>query len=320
MCAKTCLFATYVIAAACIGFILWKCLFEEHNRYVESDPPQKAQQQSSDKGPGEDGVLIGAAKEPAKEPTAEERIATWTKVLAIVAALTGIFGVVQIRYLVKADRTGAITAQAARDAADVANKTLIASRRPWVSVDVTLGKPLEFETGTGLLRLTLQFAMKNIGNDPAFYVFPHFEIVSGGIHGGPGSVKRKLEEVCGEIKTRKGVNTGGITLFPDQPIRQSLNVGMAKSEMDAELARGIPTPEELHVPKTISPIIVGCVDYQFGDPREHHQTWFAYEIWDKGTDTFRMDGPAVVVTDGPIAEGRLALIPMLIERDAFYAD
>jgi len=219
----------------------------------------------------------------------------------------------------QATATRDLATQAKRQA-NTASDAIKASRRPWIMVDVSIDSGEFSEEG---LRLTIKFSFTNKGADPALYVIPDFDIVSEEAEEKShpnfspiGFVKRSLEKLCGEFKDRQnrgGPNNGGFTVFPDQP--RSISIGeamppnkVAAANVWAWMSDPSKNPNHMPVPHVISPIVLGCVDYEFGSPREDHQTWFAYQL------------PPLTVTNGPIAQGLLVLTPMLIDRDAFYAD
>ncbi len=233
-----------------------------------------------------------------------------------------VVGGIQACVLNRTDKNAHKAANAAEDAARVAKDALVASRRPWILVDVELANPIEFDTSG--LRLTLKFSLINKGSDPAFNVSPEWKIISN--RSGPFVVIQEQEKWCAETKARfNGPNCGGFTIFPDQPRSISITATMVQSDIDADVARDemrammIESGREVGDP-TIRPVIIGCVDYQFGSPPEHHQTRFAYELHDRGVGEMLLSGNLVLVTPGTIQEGRFSLVPMLIQRNAFFAD
>src|SRR4051812_45052419 len=55
--------------------------------------------------------------------------------LMIFTGVLAFGGLIQLNLLTRAERIAAETAQAAKDSAEVANKTLVAANRPWISAD-----------------------------------------------------------------------------------------------------------------------------------------------------------------------------------------
>jgi hypothetical protein len=77
-----------------------------------------------------------------------------------------VLGLTQIGFLIKADHTAIITAQAASDAADVAKKNLVAANRAWIApTNAVLTKPIEDG-----LPIKIQIHIVNVGREPALGV------------------------------------------------------------------------------------------------------------------------------------------------------
>lgn len=249
-----------------------------------------------------------------------DSISVFTFWLVVATVGLCIVSIIQISALNRQERISAAAAQAAQTSANVAKDTLIASRRPWIMVDVDIEGG---EFANDGLHLTLKFTLQNKGNDPALYVFPDFEILSS-VDRGPGYVRKELQRFCGDFKERQsrgGPNSGGFTVFPGQPRVISITPSMSQEEIDRDIASGPLTAKESKergLPILIRPLVLGCVDYQFSLSQKDHQTWFAYDVWDKGIGTY--GGSLVLVAPGVIEKGRLYLSPRLIDRDAFYAD
>lgn len=250
------------------------------------------------------------------------RLKITDSLLAAFTLLLIFVGVAQAFVLNRTDKNAHKAANAAIASARVAQDALVASRRPWILVDIELASPIEFDSSG--LRLTLKFSLNNKGSDPAFNVSPEWKIISN--RSGPFVVIREQEKWCAETKQRfNGPNCGGFTIFPDQPRSIFITATMVQSDIDADVAMDevrkmmIESGREVRGP-VIMPVIIGCVDYQFGSPPEHHQTRFAYELHDKGTNEMSLHGNLVLVTPGVVQEGRFSLVPMLIQRNAFFAD
>ncbi len=270
----------------------------------------------------DDGIFEALRKRVADWWFTNDAVAYFTGWLALFTLLLVVVSASQISFLISADRTATKSANAAENAANVAKETLVASRRPWIVADVTVGKPVEVYSGG--IRFTLRFNMQNKGADPAFYVFPYFKIISN--NRGSHSLIQKQNEFCEEIKGRaNGPNNGGFTIFPGQPREMSLTINVSLEDFEADVAadverRAIRVRTGWPDVPVINPIIIGCIDYQFGEPFVHHQTRFAYQIMDKGIDNHMLGGNQMLLTPDAIPDGRLAIDPDFITRGTFFAD
>jgi uncharacterized membrane protein len=299
-------FLVAIIAFVVAVFVLpaWHSYKQQHQTHHETSTEKSEKEKDS----------------PATAEQANDAIVGYTYWLMVFTGVLAFVAIIQIGFLTSADRISTRTAAAAEKAANVAKDTLIAARRPWIMVDVSIDAA-EFDQGA--LRLTVKFTFTNKGADPALYVIPAFDIVSMAAeeHNDPkfspiGFVKRSLEKLCGEFKDRQnrgGPNNGGFTVFPDQPRTISITTAMPPDKVAAAnlfewMSDPSKNPGNEPVPHVISPIVLGCVDYEFGTPREDHQTWFAYQL------------PPINIAAGAIPDGLLHLQPMLFDRDAFYAD
>ncbi|MGA7564408.1 MAG: hypothetical protein WBW55_14505 [Desulfobaccales bacterium] len=84
--------------------------------------------------------------------------ALFTFLLVIINFLLVASTVIQLIFL-------AGTTNAAKKSAEVAEKTLLATQRPWVAVRMDIGSGFKFnEQGTNI---TIRFIVKNVGNSPA---------------------------------------------------------------------------------------------------------------------------------------------------------
>jgi hypothetical protein len=92
---------------------------------VEHYEPTKQEAEQEAKNQGEAKAI---------DILASERVAYYTKVLAIFTGALSVFGLLQIYFLNRSDDTARATANAASKSADIAKQTLIVSQRPYVRV------------------------------------------------------------------------------------------------------------------------------------------------------------------------------------------
>lgn len=117
--------------------------------------------------------------------TADERVAFFTALLAVVTGILAAVSATQIFFLISADKTARLSADAAQKSADAAIKSAdaaIAAQRPWLKANLSIcGDVCESGTvGTAMFN----FTVTNIGNSPAtdiigFIELDHFKHLSG---------------------------------------------------------------------------------------------------------------------------------------------
>ncbi len=201
--------------------------------------------------------------------SADEKIAFYTEVLAVFTGILALVSTVQIAFLIKADETAKVTAQAAKDAADIARNTLIASQRAWVKVKVTPAAPLVFDHAGACV--SISFEITNIGNSPATNITSHAWITCK-----DAWRKQKLES--DEVRSQPlGI---GFTLFPTETFPRSIGVShwITGARIDKEeFAEAVLKDDSRR--EYVQLYVVGFVDYTFStDPATHHQTGFNFAV------------------------------------------
>lgn len=217
------------------------------------------------------------------------KILNW---ITAVGTIAGLFGLYIIYQTLQATW---VASNAAAKASDVAEKTLVASQRPWVSFDVEIAGPLMIEkNGFGL---PLKITVKNVGHSPAVGVLPYPVIFVKERQ--PMDVLEVQKRRCSTVRhppTRPN-RSFGYTLFPG-------GVGITERNTPSN------TREELEsVLPAISPMIVVCADYQFTFTTGSHQTMTMYSL-------IRFDplhpgqGFAINPREGLVPAASLRLIPI----------
>jgi hypothetical protein len=263
----------FVIVVAFLGLMLWRTLFspDEIKKNASNEQPAHSQQQSANKQ-GSRGNAVSVDKK-----STDDVVAEYTGWLAVFTALLVLVSAFQIGFLIIADKTATKTAQAAKESADVAKSTLVASQRAWIRTEIGVGnQPLIFypkghPTGASV---SVSFKLTNVGNSPATNISYHAWLVLLK-NGGPFPAAEQ-EARCGEI--RQQPLGQGYTLFPNEIFpgnigfgEWSLGIGIGPEEIEKGLVVGGGKNVSLHV--------VGCVDYAFQtDPGKHHQTGFILEL------------------------------------------
>ena len=154
---------------------------------------------------------------------------------------------------------------------DIMENTLLASQRPWISVDYTIGSDLKFSPEEG--RIIVRFNMKNVGTSPAVGVAINaaFQLLS------PhhGDMLAEQGKICasGRANLRPGEFSAGDTLFPGQERLWEINLPISRADMERSWADMAETHK--HKPgTTISPVLVGCASYRSTLNGKVHKTRF----------------------------------------------
>jgi hypothetical protein len=271
-------FGTYLIVAGFLAFVLWQSLFGSNKaNYPNETKATQTEQQSANK------QISGGGAAPSANNGSEETITTYTKWLAIFTALLVL---ATIALFASGERNIEVARQTAAKQLQVMQgqlTSMMAGQRPWIYADVALyrppdpaGRSLWFEDDG--LHITVEFILHNTGSLPANSVRidmrPHVMLTA------PIVAQREL---CDPLRTApvNALGTIGPSLFPGQSYteRQSWVLPMAEIEKDPayKLFSEAPNRPAGEVPM-ISPLIVGCVDYQIPGGKEHHQTRFAFRL------------------------------------------
>jgi len=163
-------------------------------------------------------------------------------------------------------------AEAAATQAGVSQQEFELSERPWVSVDPIGFSDLRFNPN-GTASFTIRFLIKNTGHSPAIHA--HLEAQMKPIKLDESVFTKPLEfqkDVCDKARTPQITSEfAAFTIFPGNETTRNTGVSMVPGDMkDAEFRDPRPF---------INPVIVGCIDYQFGFKNGHHQTGFVYALY-----------------------------------------
>jgi len=201
-----------------------------------------------------------------------DSVGLYTLALAVFTALLVGVSAFQGFFLLRADKTARIAANAAGRSADIAEATLIATNRPWISIlKVAPISQLTWEEKGA--RLTVSAVIKNVGKSPAFDVSTEAsQFVSNPKQFDIGaSVRRYCEDLRQKQIQRASAGQRGDVLFPDDTLPISLELLFNRQEIEACVkAMGN---------QFFSPVIVICSDYKSPITKTEHSTGLAYMIW-----------------------------------------
>jgi hypothetical protein len=201
----------------------------------------------------------------------------------------------------------------AKRSADVAEKSLIASNRPWVKVDIAVGGPIFYNVNG--VNFTIRYILTNIGHSPASNVWVTAKVITpefGSANNQHFDPRSSLREEIAQLKSRPPMPFG-FPLFPGETITQDITVSIGAEDLK-RITKEFPL---------IFPNIVGAADYRMGFDDRAHQTGFVIEV--RRSDAPRPEStaknryPAAIFTDeGDIPAAEVRLFRSFIEGG--YAD
>jgi len=177
----------------------------------------------------------------------------------------------QARDMQKSLRIARLNAEAARKAAEVSERALIASNRAWIKVGVPILDDV-LAIDEHRIMITVRIPMENIGQTPALSINPQVWLGFFPQTGFEGEVFAKR---CEEFRINPG--SLGLSLFPGDKFPGSVNeyghFALAqRNEMERNLWYDTTVPR-------LQVLLMGCITYRFpSDTQSFHQTRFIYRI------------------------------------------
>lgn len=206
-------------------------------------------------------------------------------------------------------------AAAAEKSAKIAEDTLVATQRPWVTVSIQVGGPLTYSVKGATI--AVRFNLKNIGHSPAIHVWNDVQIITPAFdkndYWNPDP-QAKLRQIFSNLKNQPP-HPMGYVLFPGTTVVQKVTV-MINSE---ELKR-ITEHDDF-----IMPVVMGAVSYRFAfGNRDVHLTGFSVDVCrsdkPRPESTAKNRSPAAIFPDeGDVPQAELRLVPSLM-GGGDYAD
>ena len=209
-----------------------------------------------------------------------------------------------------------IAADAAQKSAGIAEKTMIGTQRPWVSVHLNLGSGFKFDKEGGTI--TIVFRVKNVGNSPAMGVNIHPGVVLSFI---PKDVideqKRMLATIPRNDPTPDLPPHFGYILFPGEEFTYETTFPISREQIEkfkTEMIKSFGGNRESL--KFITPSVVGCVVYRFSFDKSVHKTGFIAQIFQINP----LYPNASYLIDSEAGDVPLNLLKLQISEFGSYAD
>lgn len=187
-------------------------------------------------------------------------------------------------------------ALAARDSADVARDTLIASNRPWMNVEAHVYGSLMFTKDGAYIPIT--FKSTNIGHSPAMNVWTSAELYL------PQNPERDTEaervRLCNTLTKPLAINAG-VTVFP--------NTDTGLGSFNGNATNDAIKYATAYVKNFLLPTVIACVAYQSTIEKKDvwHTTSIVYDLWKPGQQGTR--SAISLSEDVPAYNLRLTLSP-----------
>jgi hypothetical protein len=167
-------------------------------------------------------------------------------------------------------------AAAADKAARTAQKLMELSERPWIKAKLEVGGPFTFEP-SGYANFRGKLTLKNIGHSVATGINPQPWLIL--VRFDNDLLVKPIDELrkrCEFERTRKVRQEFALTsqiLFPGDEGTWNFSASLSKQTIDSQSFSWPYRPG-----KYISPVLLGCIDYQSSFAPEHHQTGFIYDV------------------------------------------
>ena len=150
-------------------------------------------------------------------------------------------------------------------------KQFEAQERPWVDASVVANGPITI--GNDGASIPFKMVMDNVGHSIAINIDSNFGVVNSN-----GLGTNQIEGVCSYLKTIPKTPGRGDTVFPGHSLIRNFLASIPKKDLRPVIGGWFPPPQG-DVTERFAPIVFGCIDYQFDFSTEHHQTWFAYNVY-----------------------------------------
>jgi hypothetical protein len=173
-----------------------------------------------------------------------DAVAFFTFALFVATAVLSTVAIVQIAFLIRADRAAGksadaakIAADAAKDSAETARRTRVETDRAWLALRAYLDKPLIF--GTRFIEGTIVVAFKNVGKAPATQISLH-----GALYPSLVDALARKDAWDKTAQALRGQNVG-VVMFPNEessrevPFKMPISIFVAGAALVAEEAKKV---------------------------------------------------------------------------------
>lgn len=225
----------------------------------------------------------------------------WASILAGAQLISTLLGLWYVKRtldatLLAVEDTGEAT-KAMKEANEIAREGLVIQNRAWLRVDAAVVGTLEITGEQPEVRASIEFTITNVGGTPATNVSLTAEL-----HHSWGFQTSVIQKEISERMRAKQESDWfpNATVFPNQPVRQTHNIGAGPDGLIAQRAEFTNAPQIY-----VGLAVVGCVQYRLPGSPILHQTGFSYNV-ELIPTLYR--GQAIFESDLPIKAERLRLV------------
>lgn len=163
-------------------------------------------------------------------------------------------------------------ADSAKIAATTASRQLEMADRPWLKESVTSDAPFLFQNGA--ISWAVLVRASNVGHSVATGVFVQTKLIAlvgADYVDGP---RQQLNEFCDKVaNTAINPTKWGVSVFPNDSSDLPSSLIMWPKEVQANSIDG-----GADLGRSIFPMLIGCIDYQYPTSEHRHQTRFIYDV------------------------------------------
>lgn len=196
-----------------------------------------------------------------------------TAVMCFTALMQAGLFVWQLSMMRKTAKDGQLAAIAAMKNVEIAERTLIASRRPWLAIrKVELGTPA-LEWTPGGVGIAVNVTVENVGGGPAFDVEIAMDahVSRHGMFGAGEALGQFADQVRADVTAPREaweLHVRRPITYPKEQAVQYFTHTIPRTEIDGAVL----TPQQ----RVIMPVIYLCVDYKDSLSQQRHRTTAVY--------------------------------------------
>jgi hypothetical protein len=199
----------------------------------------------------------------ASPKSSDDRIADYTWWVAAFTFALSVVSAFQIFFLIRADETTRLTAEAAKKSADASLLAL----RPWVSCEAKIISDLTYRPN-GDPCITIRFILKNTGHSPAMGVrlIQWFHLLSP-VHTLSIHVQQRIADLLKGLPAQER----GLLLFPGKTHVSDIELPISRIEIEKSI-------EDIKPKKHFFPELIGVVTYTYPLASHNPQTGFIFHL------------------------------------------
>jgi hypothetical protein len=148
--------------------------------------------------------------------------------------------------------------------------------RPWIKDSVR--SAFDFTWDRGAISWSITIRAENVGHSVATAILPEARLIA--VRGADfvDLPRQKAKELCDSVSERFGTVKNdpavlGNAVFPSDSLEFVSNPVLWPSEINSATFDG-----GAHLGKSITPMLIGCIEYHYAASERIHKTWFVYTL------------------------------------------